>query len=311
MPGADSRGNEKLLEQKTKEDLRMKKVFAMLLAVLLLSTSALAAAVEYAVVNNPNTTDMLNLRREPDAGAESLGKYHTGVVVQVLEAVNDEWNKVRVGDVTGYMMRRYLEDPLGKKNIPGFTTSVLKNRYNAGITALLDSPGGAEQRVVANVADNAQVTVLGYTGGYAHVQYAGVTGYVPQDSIFGGAPFAEEENQGGNSTMPAERPVNAVPVRALLITGDGEYEITDTEKLHTIYKLLTSLDEWGENIAGCLFGANLLLEFPDDVAVMELATDGCNILRYNGHDFRYAFDLWQQDESTSGAVLFDLFGISP
>ena len=55
----------------------------------------------------------------------------------------------------------------------------------------------------------------------------------------------------------------------------------------------------------------VLLEFPEDVAVMELATDGCNILRYNGHDFRYAFDLWQQDEGTNSSVLFELFGVLP
>lgn len=290
----------------------MKKMFAMmLLALLFLSASAQAGGTEYAVVYNPNTTDMLNLRQEPSTGAKSLGKYHTGVVVQVLENVNDQWAKVQVGNVTGYMMRRYLEDPLGQKNIPGFTTTAMKNRYYAGMTALLDSPGGAEHRVIANIVDNTPVTVLGYAGDYAHVQYAGITGYVPQESVFGGVLFTEEENQGGNSSMPVERPVNAMPVRALLMTGDGEYEITDPEKLRTLYKLLTSLDEWGENKAGCLFGANLLLEFPDDVTVVELATDGCNILRYNNHDFRYAFDLWQQDEGTTSAVLFDLFGVSP
>lgn len=289
----------------------MKKAFAMLLALLLFCTAAAADEPEYAVVYNPNTTDLLNLRLEPDAGAASLGKYYTGVVVQVLETTNDIWVKVQVGNVTGYMMRQYLEDPVGTKSIPGFVTTTLKNRYAAGMTALLDSPGGAAHRVIANIADHAPVTVLGYAGDYAHVQYAGITGYVPQDSIFGGVVFTEEENQGGYASMPVERPVMAVPVRALLITGEGEYEITDPEKLRTLYKLLTSLDEWGENMAGCLFGANLLLEFPDDVAVMELATDGCNILRYNGHDFRYAFDLWQQDESTTSAVLFDLFGVSP
>ena len=290
----------------------MKKLFAMmLLALLLLSASAQAGGTEYAVVYNPNTTDMLNLRQEPSAGAKSLGRYHTGVMVQVLENVNGQWARVQVGHVTGYMMRRYLEDPSGRKNIPGFAAAVLKNHCDAGMTALLDTPGGAKHQVIANIADHTPVTVLGYAGDYAHVQYAGITGYVPQESVFAGTLFTEEENQGGNSSMPAERPVNAVPVRALLITGDGEYEVTEPEKLRTLCKLLTSLDEWGENQAGCLFGANLLLEFPDDVTVVELATDGCNILRYNNHDFRYAFDLWQQDEGTTSAVLFDLFGVSP
>ena len=290
----------------------MKRVFAvMLLALLLLCAVACANGTEYAVVYAPNTGELSDLREEPSAGAASLGRYHTGVMVQVLENVDDEWARVRIGDATGYMLRRCLEDPLGQTNIPGVNTATVKNRYDAGITALLDSPGGAGHRVVANIADHAPVTVLGYTGVYAHVQYAGITGYVPEDSLLSGVPLTEEENQGAGSTMPVEWPVDAVPVRALLITGDGEYQITDPEKLRALYKLLTSLDHWGESKAGCLFGANLLLESQNDVTVVELATDGCNILRYNGHDFRYAFDLWQQDEGTTSAVLFDLFGVSP
>lgn len=289
----------------------MKRLIALMLLTLLLVTTAQAGGAEYAVVYNPDAGDMLNLRREPSTGAESLGKYHTGVVVQVLENVDDQWARIRVGQADGYMMRRYLADPLGVGSMPGFATATVRNRYYAGVTALLDSPGGAEAQVIVNLADNTPVTVLGYAGGYAHVQYAGVTGYVTRESVSGGSLPPQEENQGANSSMPAEQPVNAMPVRALLMTGDGEYEITDPDKLRALYGLLTSLDEWGENVAGCLFGANLLLEFPDDVKVVELATDGCNILRYNGHDFRYAFDLWQRDEGTTGAVLFELFGVSP
>lgn len=289
----------------------MKRLIALMLLTLLLVTTAQAGGAEYAVVYNPDAGDMLNLRRVPSTGAESLGKYHTGVVVQVLENVDDQWARVRVGQADGYMMRRYLADPLGVGSMPGFAAATVRNRYYAGMTALLDSPGGAEAQVIVNLADNTPVTVLGYAGDYAHVQYAGVTGYVSRESVSGGPLPPQEENQGANSSMPAERPVNAMPVRALLMTGDGEYEITDPDKLRTLHGLLTSLDEWGENMAGCLFGANLLLEFPDDVKVVELATDGCNILRYNGHDFRYAYDLWQQDEGTTSAVLFDLFGVSP
>ena len=121
----------------------MKKMFVMmLLALLLLSASAQADGAEYAVVYNPNTTDMLNLRQEPSIEAKSLGLYHTGVVVQVMENVNDQWAKVRVGNVCVYMMRRYLEDPLGQKNIPGFISATLKNCYAADMIALLDSPVG-------------------------------------------------------------------------------------------------------------------------------------------------------------------------
>jgi len=290
----------------------MKKYIALLLSLTLLActASALAGGTEYAVVNNPDMADRLNLRQEPSTGAKSLGKYLNGVVVRVLENVNDRWAKVQVGDVTGYMMREYLADAAGDPPVrPMDIVLRVKNPAAAGMQCIMDTPYGDYQPIV-NVPDGARVMLLGFYGDHAHIQYGGITGYMPNACLVGEEPY-EEETQGADSSMPIERPVNAVPVRALLITGDGEYEITDPEKLRTIYKLMTSVDYWGENIAGCLFGANLLLEFPDDVVVMELATDGCNICRYNGHDFRYAFDLWQQDEGLTSAVLFDLFGVSP
>ena len=61
----------------------------------------------WATPNNPDPADRLHLREQPDKGSRSLGKYYNGAPVQVLER-GDDWTRVRVGGVEGYMMTRYL-----------------------------------------------------------------------------------------------------------------------------------------------------------------------------------------------------------
>lgn len=51
----------------------------------------------------------LNLRDVPRSGAVILGRFDNGTRVTVLEESGD-WAKVQVGNLTGYMMRRYLVD---------------------------------------------------------------------------------------------------------------------------------------------------------------------------------------------------------
>lgn len=61
----------------------------------------------YALVNNPNPADRLNLRTEPTTASDSLGKYYNGTPVQITEYLGD-WVKVSVTGTEGYMMKRYL-----------------------------------------------------------------------------------------------------------------------------------------------------------------------------------------------------------
>ena len=66
----------------------------------------------YAIVQNPNAADRLNLRAAPNKEAESLGKYYNGVGVQILEELNNGWVRVRIGNrgvAEGYMMKAYLQ----------------------------------------------------------------------------------------------------------------------------------------------------------------------------------------------------------
>lgn len=89
----------------------LKRIFC---CVLLLCCLFSAASAEYRYVYNGTQWDArLNLRAEPTKNSISIGRYYTGVRVQVLEDLG-EWSRVRIamGEadeyVEGYMMNSYL-----------------------------------------------------------------------------------------------------------------------------------------------------------------------------------------------------------
>ncbi len=53
----------------------------------------------------------LNMREEPNMGADVIGRYQNGTQVEILE-VGDEWVKVSINGKTGYMAIRFLEGDL-------------------------------------------------------------------------------------------------------------------------------------------------------------------------------------------------------
>ena len=58
-------------------------------------------------VNNPKSTQVLNLRETPSQSARSIGQYRNGTKVKVV-AKGATWCEVYVGTRHGYMMTRYL-----------------------------------------------------------------------------------------------------------------------------------------------------------------------------------------------------------
>lgn len=63
----------------------------------------------YAVVNNPDPTDRLHLRAEPDRNAASQGKFYNRMPVRVLD-VQGDWAHVRAGERTGLEGWMLMED---------------------------------------------------------------------------------------------------------------------------------------------------------------------------------------------------------
>jgi len=71
------------------------------------SGSSGTTSVSIAYVNNPKSTQVLNLREYASQSARSIGQYRNGTQVRVV-AYGSTWCEVYVGTKHGYMMTRYL-----------------------------------------------------------------------------------------------------------------------------------------------------------------------------------------------------------
>ncbi|MBQ4265262.1 MAG: SH3 domain-containing protein [Clostridia bacterium] len=88
----------------------MKKTMILALVMLFIMTSC--ALGESLFVDNRETDkiypERLNLRGEPSKSGAILGLYYTGAEVESLGAENEEYTKVRIGGMTGYMASEFL-----------------------------------------------------------------------------------------------------------------------------------------------------------------------------------------------------------
>ena len=291
----------------------MKRFILILLALLMLFSSALAGTPasgslstgKWAVVNNPDPADRLNLRSEPSREAATLGKYFNGVMVQVLGRTGDGWARVLVGSTEGYMMTEYLADPAQMTVVvePVLPTATVSNPF-ADCQGLLEKPDSADVTLMVTLDNGTEVTVLGLTEQRAHVQYCGVTGYIPLQSL------SMEENQGANSILPVPEEMKGRLVRATLIKGSDVVQLLGAQELQSLQDMLNSTEYWGYKMAGCPFGATLSLEYDDgSMRVMELATDSCAVFRMDGHDYFYARNIGTPGDHPDNSVLYGLFSM--
>lgn len=90
----------------------MKKTMTILLALVMLFAMTVCALGDSLFVDNRETDkvypERLNLRAEPSKAGAILGLYYSGAEVESLGAENEEFIKVRVGGMTGYMAAEYL-----------------------------------------------------------------------------------------------------------------------------------------------------------------------------------------------------------
>lgn len=90
----------------------MKKTMLMILALVMLVMMTACALGESLFVDNRETDkiypERLNLRAEPSKSGAILGLYYTGAEVEILGEENEEFTKVRIGNMTGYMASEYL-----------------------------------------------------------------------------------------------------------------------------------------------------------------------------------------------------------
>ena len=90
----------------------MKKTMLVILSLVMLMVMMTCALGESLFVDNRETDkiypERLNLRAEPSRSGAILGLYYTGTEVENLGQENEEFTKVRIGDMTGYMATEYL-----------------------------------------------------------------------------------------------------------------------------------------------------------------------------------------------------------
>lgn len=90
----------------------MKKRMRVLLILAMLLALSATGVCESLFVDNRETDkiypERLNLRAEPSKKGAILGLYYTGAEVENLGVVNEEFTKVKIGGVTGYMSSEFL-----------------------------------------------------------------------------------------------------------------------------------------------------------------------------------------------------------
>ena len=132
-----------------------------------------------AVVNNPDARDRLHLRKNAYGSADSLGKYYNGTVVNVLPDTreNAEWAHVRIGGTEGYMEAKYLAfGDAGRQVVSAHPLVTVDNQAGTGLN--LRAGQSIDSEVIRLLENGTQVTVLGLSEDWLHVQAGNETGYI-------------------------------------------------------------------------------------------------------------------------------------
>ena len=167
----------------------MKKLLTALLTLLLVLTAcaALAGGTSYTpgmtlYVNNPDPTDRLNLRTAPGKDAHSIGKYYSGVRVELLDVPQNGWVHVRIDPYEGYMDMTYLTADLGGNGVE-FAMPCLVVESDQGAT-LRSAPTPAARALYRFEKGSFVYNVLGVlSNGWIHVYGNPSNGFLPADAI--------------------------------------------------------------------------------------------------------------------------------
>lgn len=168
----------------------MKRIFALLLALMLLIPSALADGTTFArdlaVVNNSSASGRLNMRETPDMSGAVIGQFYNGTFVTVVSYPNDQWVEVEVAGQRGYMMRSYLQfDPVNYAVKATAPTMTVRNLNGKGLNLRTAPYEGDGSGIIALFANGTTVTLIGTVGSWSYVQIGGMTGFVLSSALVG------------------------------------------------------------------------------------------------------------------------------
>jgi len=285
----------------TEEDDLVKRILALVLILMLCSSTAVALVVEPQEYNTAFAEktgiyaydayvlcDSLTLRAKPDLNSKSLRSLSHGqkLLVSMREG---EWYHVYVSEhVEGWVKSEYV-----LVNPPLYVTEAETPAY---------AYGSQYAPRVALISKNETLPIIHSTEGYYVVSLRGASAWIEKPE----ARMTKEFSLSQLLTITSAQ---------LLVTdtatGTTKYhnEIKDSALLSEMGNLLADAEDRGGSVSGCPFGiAMLTLTFSDgSTALLDLAMDDCCIYRVNGRDYSYARSRWTPDTGATNDLLFSMF----
>lgn len=204
----------------------MRKVLCVLLLIALLFPVIAAASEDVSVmyVNNPKAGDRLNLRTAPNSKAASLGKYYTGVRVELLGESRNGYQRVSVYGEEGWMDARYLCSVQPRTEMIVCTVA-----NGSGTGANLRARASGSGNVLALYPNGTQLQILGVlSGDWCHVLIGQQTGFVRARLLSTKVTFHSKETQTNppgsmylnSGNVNVHIPVYALPDAASPLTAE-------------------------------------------------------------------------------------------
>lgn len=233
------------------------KFACLLLLSLVLSIFAISPALAdgyqypsntYAIVNNPNPEDRLNLRADPTTEADSWGKYYNGSYVLLKSEPVPGWVYVQIGDALGYacgyMQKKYLElNPAQSSMASAMPIMTIRNARGQGLH--LRSDKTTDSASLGLFLNGTQVMVMGYTNEWYHVQIGGKTGFISKSGFDTNPPSTQTPPNQGSTPPPA-----------------GHFSAETTKELGIGYTVMAEVTEGNKG----QFFATVHLKFNDFLA---------------------------------------------
>ena len=155
--------------------LRGAVLTALVIALMMICMSALAASYPYTTTTNAN----VNMRRSASSSSVVLERIPNGASVQVTGA-SGNYYKVSYNGRTGYVVKQYLNAPDAQATIaPPQQTTAEGYPYTTTTNSQVNlrAEKSTSSRRLASIPRGATVTVSGISGSYAEVTYNGVSGW--------------------------------------------------------------------------------------------------------------------------------------
>lgn len=143
-----------------------------LLAAMMLPACALAQSA--VVSNGSDPSSRLNLRREPDTGSKSLGKFYSGTQVEIVADAGGGFSQVTLGgstnSVSGYMASDYLATGDAASGVGDATFDMQVTSPYGTQSVVLRSKASDSYDAVAMLTVGESVRVIGVSGDFYYVQ---------------------------------------------------------------------------------------------------------------------------------------------